>query len=59
MHRRLTERERDLRDLKILELIDDGFTQGQAAKRFGLTRSPVSRMIRAIREDERKNNGDA
>lgn len=50
---KLTEHERDQRDLTILGLIGKhGMTQRGAAERMGITRGPVSRLVADIRKDE-------
>ena len=42
---------RDARDLEILRMIDRGKSQEQAARRFGVTRGPITRMLAEIRAD--------
>jgi DNA-binding Lrp family transcriptional regulator len=49
---RLTEHQRDDRDLRILEMLDEGATQAQCAERFGMSRGAIARMVRDIRRDE-------
>ena len=48
---KLTGRQKDERDLAILDLIDQGWTQKAAAEAFGITRGVVSRMITEIAAD--------
>jgi predicted transcriptional regulator len=48
---RLSEQERDQRDLRILELLDKGLTQAAAAEAMGVTRGLVSKLVSHIRAD--------
>lgn len=50
MTRRLSERERDERDLKILRLLAEGLTQAQVAARMGLSREAVNKLARSAKE---------
>lgn len=46
------EHARDARDLRVLSLLDQGYTQPQAANAVGMTRGPVARLVAQIRDDE-------
>lgn len=46
------EHDRDARDLRILRMLDRGVMQKEAARREGITRGSITRMLREIREDE-------
>ncbi|MBA86117.1 MAG: hypothetical protein CML69_15495 [Rhodobacteraceae bacterium] len=48
---RLSEHDRDQRDLRILELLDEGLTQAAAADATGVTRGLVAKLVSHIRED--------
>lgn len=52
MTRRLSENDRDTRDLRILQLLDEGMSQDRAARTMGVSRGPVARMVAEIRADE-------
>lgn len=49
---RISEHERDRRDLKILRLLDEGATQEQACARLGVTRGVITKLLREVRQDE-------
>lgn len=51
---KLTEHERDARDLKILKLLDTGMSQKQVADAVGVSRGSFQRLLADIREDDRK-----
>lgn len=53
MTRRLSEHERDERDLKILRLLDEGMTQEAVAECMDITRGPIARLLKEIRESEK------
>lgn len=46
------ERARDVRDLKILVLLDLGFSQREVCARLGITRGLIAKLLRGIREGE-------
>lgn len=50
----MTHHERDMRDLRLLQLLDQGFTQDQACKHVGCSRGPLARLLADIRLDERR-----
>lgn len=51
---KLTDHERDARDLKILKLLDTGMSQKQVADAVGVSRGSFQRLLADIREDDRK-----
>jgi DNA-binding CsgD family transcriptional regulator len=50
MRERLTEKQRDERDLKILRLLAEGLTQAQVAARMGLSREAINKLARSAKE---------
>jgi transcriptional regulator with XRE-family HTH domain len=52
MTRRLSQHDRDRRDLMALALLEQGLSQEVVCKRLGISRGPLVRLRRDIREDE-------
>lgn len=50
------EHARDARDLSILQMLDDGATQQQAADAAGVTRGLITRLLSDIKEDDKCNS---
>lgn len=51
--KRASEHERDQRDLKILQMLDQGIPQPEIAAALGISRGPIVRLVRDIRDDEK------
>ena len=54
---RLTEHQRDARDLLALALLEAGHPQHAVCSAFDMSRGPLVRMLREIRDDIRANGG--
>lgn len=49
---RMSEHERDARDLRILAALDQGLTQAAVCARFGVSRGLIVTLLMDIRKDE-------
>ena len=52
MRWKLSEAQRDRRDLEALRLLDRGLTQQAVCDRLGISRGPLVKLLRDIRADE-------
>lgn len=55
LRKRLSEKDRDARDLMALRLLDRGMRQDDVCRRCGMTRGPLVKLLRDIREDMAEN----